>query len=59
MRGETRVALEKVRMLLPIFAIDRWVWVYARELLHALMHLGLVLSPDHWLAPPARCGSTR
>jgi hypothetical protein len=40
--GETRVSLEKAQMLRLIFAIDRWVWVYARELLHALMHLGLV-----------------
>jgi hypothetical protein len=44
-RAETRVALEKARVLLLIFAIDRWVWVYAPELLHASMHLGLVLSP--------------
>jgi 4-amino-4-deoxy-L-arabinose transferase-like glycosyltransferase len=48
--GETRVALEKARMLRLIFAIDRWVWVYVRELLHALMHLGLVLWPLAWLA---------
>jgi 4-amino-4-deoxy-L-arabinose transferase-like glycosyltransferase len=38
--GETRVALEKARMLRLIFAIDRWVWVYVRELLHALMPWG-------------------
>jgi hypothetical protein len=48
--GETRVALEKARMLRLIFAIDRWVWVYVRELLHALMHLGLVLWPLAWVA---------
>jgi 4-amino-4-deoxy-L-arabinose transferase-like glycosyltransferase len=48
--GETRVALEKARMLRLIFAIDRWVWVYVRELLHALMHLGLVLWPLAWMA---------
>jgi hypothetical protein len=48
--GETRVALEKAQMLRLIFAIDRWVWVYVRELLHALMHLGLVLWPLAWVA---------
>jgi hypothetical protein len=48
--GETRVALEKGQMLRLIFAIDRWVWVYARELLHALVHLGLVLWPLVWMA---------
>jgi Dolichyl-phosphate-mannose-protein mannosyltransferase len=48
--GETRVALEKARMLRLIFAIDRWGWVYLRELLHALLHLGLVLWPLTWLA---------
>jgi hypothetical protein len=48
--GETRVSLEKAQMLRLIFAIDRWVWVYARELLHALMHLGLVLWPLAWMA---------
>jgi hypothetical protein len=36
-------------MLRLIFAIDRWVWVYVRELLHALMHLGLVLWPLAWM----------
>jgi hypothetical protein len=46
--GETRVALEKAQMLLVIFAIDRWM--YVRELLHALMHLGLVPSPLAWVA---------
>jgi len=45
--GETRVALEKAQMLRLVFAIDRWV--YTRELLHALMHLGLVLWPLAWL----------
>jgi Dolichyl-phosphate-mannose-protein mannosyltransferase len=48
--GETRVALEKARMLRLIFAIDRWGGVYTRELLHALMHLGLVLWPLAWVA---------
>jgi hypothetical protein len=48
--GETRVALEKAQMLRLIFAIDRWVWVYVRELLHALMHLGLALWPLAWMA---------
>jgi len=48
--GETRVALEKAQMLRLVFAIDRWVWVYVRELLHALMHLGLVLWPLVWMA---------
>jgi dolichyl-phosphate-mannose-protein mannosyltransferase len=48
--GETRVALEKAQMLRLVFAIDRWVWVYTRELLHALMHLGLVLWPLAWVA---------
>jgi 4-amino-4-deoxy-L-arabinose transferase-like glycosyltransferase len=48
--GETRIALEKAQMLRLIFAIDRWVWVYVRELLHALMHLGLVLWPLAWMA---------
>jgi hypothetical protein len=47
--GATRVALEKVHMLRLIFVIDRWVWVYVRELLHALMHLGLVLWPLTWV----------
>jgi 4-amino-4-deoxy-L-arabinose transferase-like glycosyltransferase len=46
--GETRVSLEKAQMLRLIFAIDRWV--YVRELLHALLHLGLVLWPLAWLA---------
>jgi hypothetical protein len=48
--GATRVALEKAQMLRLLFAIDRWVWVYIRELLHALMHLGLVLWPLAWMA---------
>jgi hypothetical protein len=48
--GETRVSLEKAQMLRLIFAIDRWVWVYARELLHALMHLGLVTWLLAWMA---------
>ena len=48
--GETRVSLEKAQMLRLIFAIDRWAWVYARELLHALLHLGLVLWPLAWVA---------
>ena len=48
--GETRVSLEKAQMLRLIFAIDRWVWVYVRELLHALLHLGLVLWPLAWMA---------
>jgi hypothetical protein len=47
--GATRVSLEKAQMLRLIFAIDRWVWVYVRELLHALLHLGLVLWPLTWL----------
>ena len=47
--GATRVSLEKAEMLRLIFAIDRWVWVYVRELLHALLHLGLVLWPLTWL----------
>jgi hypothetical protein len=47
--GETRVALEKAQMLRLVFAIERWVWVYTRELLHALMHLGLVLWPLAWV----------
>ena len=50
MHGETHIALEKARMLRLIFAIDRWVWVYVRELLHALMHPGLVLWPLAWMA---------
>jgi hypothetical protein len=36
-------------MLRLVFAIDRWVWVYTRELLHALMHLGLILWPLAWV----------
>jgi 4-amino-4-deoxy-L-arabinose transferase-like glycosyltransferase len=48
--GETRVYIEKAQMLRLLFAIDRWVWVYTRELLHALLHLGLVLWPLAWLA---------
>jgi hypothetical protein len=47
--GSTRVALEKAQMLRLIFAIDRWVWVYVRELLHALLHLGLILWPLTWV----------
>jgi hypothetical protein len=39
--GETRAYLEKAQMLRLIWAIDRWVYVW--ELLHALLHLGLVL----------------
>jgi 4-amino-4-deoxy-L-arabinose transferase-like glycosyltransferase len=46
--GETRVYLEKAQMLRLILAIDRWV--YVRELLHALLHLGLVLWPLAWVA---------
>jgi 4-amino-4-deoxy-L-arabinose transferase-like glycosyltransferase len=45
--GETRVSLEKAQMLRLILAIDRWV--YVRELLHALLHLGLVLWPLAWV----------
>jgi 4-amino-4-deoxy-L-arabinose transferase-like glycosyltransferase len=41
--GETRVSLEKGQMLRLILAVDRWV--YVRELLHALLHLGVVLWP--------------
>jgi Dolichyl-phosphate-mannose-protein mannosyltransferase len=41
--GETRVYLEKAERLRLVLAIDRWV--YVRELLHALLHLGLVLWP--------------
>jgi len=48
--GETRVYIEKAQMLRLIFAIDRWVWVYVRGLLHALLHLGLVLWPLAWMA---------
>jgi hypothetical protein len=48
--GETRVSLEKAQMLRLIFAIERWVWVYVRELLHALLHLGLALWPLAWVA---------
>lgn len=46
--GETRVYLEKAEMLRLILAIDRWV--YVRELLHAILHLGLVLWPLAWMA---------
>jgi hypothetical protein len=45
--GETRVYIEKAQMLRLIFAIDRWV--YVQELLHALLHLGLVLWPLAWV----------
>ena len=45
--GETRVYLEKAQMLRLILAIDQWV--YVRELLHALLHLGLVLWPLAWV----------
>jgi hypothetical protein len=45
--GETRVSLEKAQMLRLIWSIDRWV--YIRELLHALLHLGLVLWPLAWV----------
>jgi len=45
--GETRVYIEKAQMLHLILAIDRWV--YVRELLHALLHLGLVLWPLAWV----------
>jgi hypothetical protein len=45
--GETRVYLEKAEMLRLILAIDRWV--YVRELLHALLHLGVVLWPLAWV----------
>jgi hypothetical protein len=45
--GETRVYLEKAQMLRLILAIDRWV--YVRELLHALLHLGLILWPLAWV----------
>ena len=46
--GETRAYLEKAQMLRLIFAISGWV--YVRELLHALLHLGLVLWPLVWTA---------
>jgi hypothetical protein len=46
--GETRVYLEKAQMLRLIFAISGWV--YVRELLHALLHLGLILWPLAWMA---------
>jgi hypothetical protein len=45
--GETRVSLEKGQMLRLILAVDRWV--YVRELLHALLHLGVVLWPLAWV----------
>ena len=45
--GETRVYLEKAQTLRLILAIDQWV--YVRELLHALLHLGLVLWPLAWV----------
>src|SRR5262245_45498947 len=46
--GETRVYMEKASNL-------RWVlllsgWFYVKELLHVLMHLGLVLWPLTWIA---------
>ena len=46
--GETRVYMEKASNL-------RWVlflsgWFYVKELLHVLMHLGLVLCPLTWIA---------
>jgi Dolichyl-phosphate-mannose-protein mannosyltransferase len=47
--GATRVALEKAQRLRLVFVIDRWVGVYTRELLHALMHLGRVLWPLAWV----------
>jgi Dolichyl-phosphate-mannose-protein mannosyltransferase len=46
--GATRVSLEKAQMLRLVLAIDRWV--YVRELLHALLHLGLVCWPLAWMA---------
>jgi hypothetical protein len=46
--GETRVSLEKVQMLRFLVAVSGWV--YVRELLHALLHLGLVLWPLVWTA---------
>jgi len=47
--GETRVYLEKAQAFHFIFALG-FGWVYIRELLHALLHLGVVLWPLAWMA---------
>jgi hypothetical protein len=46
--GETRVYIEKARNLHLLLAISGWT--YVRELLHVLLHLGLVLWPIAWTA---------
>jgi hypothetical protein len=59
--GETRVYLEKAQALRFIFAVSGWV--YVRELLHALLHLGVVFWPLTWTvcgwrAPRALIGAS-
>ena len=46
--GETRMYVEKAQALHCMFAVSGWL--YVRELLHALCHLGVVLWPLTWLA---------
>jgi 4-amino-4-deoxy-L-arabinose transferase-like glycosyltransferase len=46
--GETRVALEKAASVAWVLTLSGWI--YVQELLHALMHFGLVLWPLTWLA---------
>jgi Dolichyl-phosphate-mannose-protein mannosyltransferase len=46
--GETRVYIAKGQDLRVVLAISGWI--YVRELLHALLHLGLVLWPLAWCA---------
>jgi hypothetical protein len=46
--GETRVYIEKAHNLRLLLAISGWI--YVRELLHVLLHLGLILWPLAWTA---------
>jgi 4-amino-4-deoxy-L-arabinose transferase-like glycosyltransferase len=44
--GETRLYHEKTQLLRFVWSISGWI--YMRELLHVLLHLGLVLWPLAW-----------
>jgi hypothetical protein len=46
--GETRVSIEKASNLSWVLFLSGWF--YVKELLHVLMHLGLILWPLTWLA---------
>ena len=44
--GETRISHEKAQLLRYVLTVS--VWIYLRELLHVLLHLGLMLWPLAW-----------